>query len=666
MGRPDTSSIARALLAILLLTANMPSLAAGAKAKSVPGKEPDPAKSSAQWRTATPEELAMTSEPLALGAAAIYLYTNNERSDEENIELIHRQIKVLTDEGRNRANISLNYNKEGESFLRIDARVIQPDGTVVPFSGEIYDRPLVANREVALYARSFTLPDVRVGSVIEYRYWRKFVRAPNARWFLNQDLFTRQARFSLKLSNYLSAAARWSWPTGLPEGTAAPKRDASNVVSMEVRNMPAFVVEDYMPPADDLILSVDFSYNISLSASNTPTEYWRSHGQDTSLVVEKMIGNAKDVRKYLDQIVLESDSADAKVRKIYDHVRRLVNSDEPELPGQKPRPTCRNRSESAQQVGKHGCGTTASLQMYFIALVRAAGIDAAVVEVSSRRERFYSPDSLDSFRFDGLLVAVTLGGRQVLLEPGISILPFGSLTWWKTAVPAFKVAKNGGEWFTTTMPVLPDATIRRMAKLVLSDDGVLEGSVVVRHSGHEAVGRLAGLRVADETARIEYLKSDLQQALAVPAELTVVRQPDWNATEGIIETEYRVKVSQWALSSGNRLMVGIGLYGAEQVGKFVAPKREHPIYFAYPFIAEDFMEITLPPGFQLQNAPARQVSPDNALQYSTAVEGGDGVVKIRRSLAHNVLLAKQIQYPRMRSFYDLVRSGDQEQVVLAR
>jgi hypothetical protein len=152
----------------------------------------------------------------------------------------------------------------------------------------------------------------------------------------------------------------------------------------------------------------------------------------------------------------------------------------------------------------------------------------------------------------------------------------------------------------------------------------------------------------------------------VPADISVVRQPDWRAVDGVLEIEYRVRIQQWAVTSGDRLMVGVGLFGNEQIGKFIATTREHPIYFRFPFTVEDELHISLPAGYKLQNSPARQVSSDTALKYSTSVESGQGVVSIHRSLTHNLLMARQNQYPRVKGFYELVRSGDQEQVVLAR
>jgi hypothetical protein len=653
---------------------------------------------SAQWRTVPPEELAMTSEPRAPGAAAIYLYTETDRNNLHRAEMIYRQIKVLTEEGRNLANISITFDDSTEEFRRIDARVIQPDGAVIPFAGEVYDRTLESGGQ-PVSAKSLTLPDVRLGSVIEVRYWRAFRSkmqympatipvvnsgaaagtttplqvmmwqpveiAPPPRWMLNQQLFTRHARYSLQLKS--GQFARWTLPLPVPAGVTKPALEANNVVRMEARNMPEFVTEDYMPPADDVILSVDFNYDrMEPGDVSDPVKYWKTFGQHHSAAIEEFIDNPKHVKKRLDRIIAKEDSAEQKYRKIYEHVRKMGNADIPGSMDEKTRLKCARGHTHARDVAEAKCGNLAELQLYFIALCRAEGLPAAVVRTSSRLRRFFTPSTPDASRLDNWLVAISLNGREVLVSPGVPFLPFATLDWWDTSVPGFKPDKNGGTWFTTTQPAPEDAVTQRKARFTLSEDGVLEGTVLVRHTGHEATSRTVALLNADEQTRADFLKNDLRYALAVPAEIAVVRQPAWAAGNGVLEIEYRVKVQDWGVTSGNRVMVGIGLFGNEQVGKFIAAKREHPIYFRFPFIAEDELEILLPAGYKVQEAPARQVSPDAALKYVTSVESREGAVSIRRSLTHNLLLTKQTQFPRVKSFYELVRAGDQEQVVVAR
>jgi hypothetical protein len=580
-------------------------------------------------------------------------------------ELVYRQIKVLAEQGRDLANISISYDKNRDPVTRVEARVIQPDGKVVPFKGEVYDRPLASGQQVSWRTRSIALPDVRVGSVIEYRYWRELRGAEPARWILNQGLFTRHARFYLQPA--LGAFPSWSYSRALPAGTDGPMRNPTGVLEMEVHDMPPLVLEDYMPPPDNLVVSVDFTRGPGDILSLMPAaDYWRAFGQAQWQAIEAFLGDPDQAAQRVRGILRNEEGAEQKVRKIHEHVRGLGNVDIPGSMDEKTEKKCRRVRKNALEVGKDGCGSTGELQLYFLALVHAAGVAATPVLAASRAERLFVPDTKEPSRIDDLLIAVTIDGREVLLNPAIPLLPYGSLLWFQTAVPGFRLAASGGEWFTTPMPTPADAVTRRKARFVLAEDGALEGTVVVTHTGHEATKRAMKLFLADEKTRLTALEQDLRRSLATPADITVVRQPDWQANNGVLEIEYRVKVRDWALASGERLMVGIGLFGGEQIGKFIPSRREQPIYFEHPFTTEDEVEVILPAGFKLQSAPARQVSPDAALKYVTTVTPTEGGVSIHRSLTHNLLLALQSQYPRVKDFYEVVRSGDQAQVVVAR
>jgi hypothetical protein len=54
-------------------------------------------------------------------------------------------------------------------------------------------------RGLKYVAKTFTLPDAQVGRIIEYRYisWTQYM-VYDSRWILSEDLFTKDAKFSLK------------------------------------------------------------------------------------------------------------------------------------------------------------------------------------------------------------------------------------------------------------------------------------------------------------------------------------------------------------------------------------------------------------------------------------------------------------------------------------
>src|SRR5689334_7510279 len=177
----------------------------------------------------TPEELKMTSEPLAPGAPAIILYRQVDRDDRGNTahENDFVRIKILTEEGRKYADVEIPFvRSSGNNVVGIKARTIRPDGSMVNYDGKVYDKAIVKAKGVRYMAKTFTLPEVQVGSVIEYSYTTDLSEYTlyDSHWILSDDLFTKNAVFSLKpyTSDYFPINVRWSWQ-GLPAGTDPPK-----------------------------------------------------------------------------------------------------------------------------------------------------------------------------------------------------------------------------------------------------------------------------------------------------------------------------------------------------------------------------------------------------------------------------------------------------------
>ncbi len=126
------------------------------------------------WLPISPDELTMTSEPLAPAATAIMLYRQVDRDYNGPMETTYARIKILTEEGRQFADVAIPFDKRSESVRAIQARTIHPDGSIVNFSGTIYDKPIIQARGVKLLAKTFTMPDFQVGSIVEYRYKHDF------------------------------------------------------------------------------------------------------------------------------------------------------------------------------------------------------------------------------------------------------------------------------------------------------------------------------------------------------------------------------------------------------------------------------------------------------------------------------------------------------------
>ena len=196
-----------------------------------------------------------------------------------------------------------------------------PDGSIIKFDGTVYDKPIVQTRGVKRFAKTFTMPDVRVGSIIEYRYRHSFEQGYvfNSNWVLSQDLFTKHAKFSLY--PYRQFSMRYSWPAGLPRDTAPPKEEHGRI-SLETRDVPAFVTEEHMPPENELKYRVDFIYLADpyADAEKDPKLFWKKYGKDAYRKVNDFVDRRRAMTEAVGQIVAPGDTAEAKLRKIYERI----------------------------------------------------------------------------------------------------------------------------------------------------------------------------------------------------------------------------------------------------------------------------------------------------------------------------------------------------------
>lgn len=219
-----------------------------------------------EWLPITPEELKMTSEPKAPGAPAIYLYRQVDRDDIENREFIYARIKIFTEEGRKYANIELPFLKGAWDIKDIQARTIHPDGTILDFSSSIFEKTIVKAKGLKYLAKTFTLSEVQTGSIIEYRYTRTTRSLYDSRWILSEELFTKRAKFSLRPNRHYTL--QWHWPRGLPEGTSPPVQEQTTV-RLETQNVPAFQIEDFMPPPEEINTGWNSCIHVSLKLMQT-------------------------------------------------------------------------------------------------------------------------------------------------------------------------------------------------------------------------------------------------------------------------------------------------------------------------------------------------------------------------------------------------------------
>jgi transglutaminase-like putative cysteine protease len=619
------------------------------------------------WLPISLDELKMTSVPEAPGAPAVILYRQVDRDDSAKTgnEQDYVRIKILTEEGRKYADVEIPYFRDQGNIISLRARTIRPDGSIAMFEGKAYDKTIVKARNVKYLAKTFTLPDVQVGSIIEYRYTEDMAEnyVYNSKWILSNELFTKQAKFSLRPNK--DFALRWSWPIGLPQGVQPPRQEpASQLVRMEASNIPAFQIEDYMPPENELKFRVLFEYS-ERNAESDPAKFWKQEGRTLNSQVESFLGKRKDLEQAAAQMVSPSDTPEVKCQKIYARVQQLRNTSfAVEKTDQEQKREQAKAIKTAADLLRAGGGDGRDITWVYLGLVRAAGIEAYPVWVSSRDVYFFNAKAMSVNELNANVVLVKLNGKDVYCDPGTAFAPFGLLPWNETGTIGLKLDKDGGAFVQTGLPESADSVVERKADLKMSEDGTLSGKVTMTFSGLEAMRRRIEERNEDEAERKQYMEDQLKEFVPVGIEVELTNKPDWNSSSPTLTAEYSLKVPGWATAAGHRALVPVGLFSATEKQLFTHRDRVHPIYFQFPCQRKDDVTIELPLSWKVTMIPPSKLQDSKAVVYDLKIANENGALHVTRLLRNDLLVIEQKQYPSLQGFFQIVRTGDEQAIVV--
>jgi regulator of replication initiation timing len=623
------------------------------------------------FQPVSPDELKMTSEPQAPGAPAIILFRQVDRDDngQTSHEDNYFRIKILTEEGRKYADVEIPFFKDSGNIVNIKGRTIKPDGSIVNFDGKVFDKSIVKAKGVKYMARTFTLPDVQVGSIIEYYYTNDLAENQiyNSHWVLSDELFTKNAKFSLKpyATDYFPVHLSWSW-NYLPKDAAPPQQGPDHLVRMQVHDIPAFQTEDFMPPENELKCHVDFNYSEEL-LPNDANEFWKKTDKKLNGELESFIGKRKAMEQAVAQIVSPADPPEVKLQKIYARVQQIRNTSFEVQKTEQEQKRAKEKDEVAnvEDVWKRSYSDGFHLTWLFLALARAAGFEASGVWISDRSSYFFTAKLMDRKKLNSNVVVIKLNGKDVYFDPGAAFTPFGMLPWIETGVPGLQLDKDGGSWIQTTLPESAASRIERKANLKLSPEtGELEGKLTVTYTGIEALNRRVEERHEDDTNRKKYLEDEVKGFVPAGIDVELTNKPEWNSSAPSLVAEFDLKIPGWASAAGKRALLPVGIFSAPEKHVFDHANREYAIYFEFPSQRVDDITIELPPGWQVASLPQGQNQDGHVIAYTLKAENEHDKVHLVRTLNVDFLLLEKKYYTALRSFFQRVRTSDEEQIVL--
>ncbi len=638
----------------------------------------------AQWTVPTAEELKMTSQPEVPGAAAVYLFREEITDDKLHMWSKYVRLKVLTEGGKKYANVELTqYSSSGYGGYTVNdiaGRTIHPDGTIIPFTGKPMEKLVEKGRDYKAMAKVFTLPDVEVGSIIEYRYvlrYDNYLIAPD--WYVQTELYTRKAHYLWRPTgeDVLTRSERGdavtssvAWTPILPKGFevkqssnagTASAEGGRSILELSIHDIAPQPDEEYMPPLSSLTYRVLFYY----SPYRTMDEYWKNEGKGWSKLNDKFIGPGNKVKEAVKELVGPTDTADQKLRKFYATVMKLDNT-----VYSRNRSAAEEKSEglnppkSTDDILERKRGTDDQIAQLYVAMARAAGMKAYVMSVTDRDRAMFMPQYLTFSQLNDLIAIVVVDGKEVFFDPGQRYCPYGHLAWKHTWASGLRQTDGGSALAETPGQPYTASRTQRIAELTMDEHGEMKGTVKMTWTGAPALSWRQTYLRGDSTSLNRDLRVAMEQLLANGMEVKVLGYQNADDYEQPLIVSYEVK-GQVGSSTGKRLLAPNDIFETNSKPIFAHEKREALIAFEYANTVQDVVRIRYPRSLGVESLPVNQ---QFALQkfavYGLKTESTPTSFTVHREFDLGTIMYKVDEYPILRGFYNKFETKDQEPVVL--
>jgi hypothetical protein len=549
------------------------------------------------------------------------------------------RIKILKEKGISRANISIPYYSmsEFEYLKSIDAVVIttESDGNIKITALDkknIYTRQL--NR---LYSEvAFALPNVKVGSIIDYKYTSVMKSYSGLeRWNFQSDIPIIKSAY--ELSPIPNSEFRYSLYKKQDYPVVIEPDNAAGRIYFEMNNVPGLREEVFSTSPRNYYQRVNFQISsyTSYQGKKSFTKDWEMLSRE--LINEKSFGSQfkKDLSgTELIKGLPASMSQLEKMIAIHNYVRSEIVWDR----------VYSRYSESVKTVLDKKKGNSGDINLLLVALLKSAGLKAFPILVSERNHG--KVDTLISFldQFSKVLAYVELNGEHYLLDGTDRNTPY------------FLVPTD----FLNTIGYVVDRDQSRFVKFSSiqkkdRDDVIVNGEI--KQDGFvRAEATVTNFDYAKlyKQERFQQNESAYREALVKPYAYFRIDsfQVDGIRTDssGLIQ---KIKFNYDLKKSGNYFLLNYNLFSAFTENPFITQHRFTDIDFGAQYNSVFNAQFSFPSNWTPEKLPANKAIyyADRSMVFKRSMEKTGNQIKINILFSINKESYTADEYENIKAFF---------------
>lgn len=536
--------------------------------------------------------------------------------------------------------------------------------------------------------KKFTMPDLKEGSVIEYRYsvsspfignideFRFQEEIPVNKvnitfsypdWFtfqtyekgwipfrINKD--AKNSSLSYNERTEVSAGSRSMAPPTNPRTTiqTVSYSELTNKVSMD--NVPALKTETYAGNIRNYSSGLKFELSYTQypgGMMNTITTTWDAVTK--SIYESDSFGRELERESYfkkdIDALLAGVSDPKEKASKIFDFVKKKMTWNG--IHGF-------YTKEGVRDAFKKGSGNVAEINLALTAMLRYAGLNADPVLISTKNHGIPLFPTRNGFNF--VVAGVVMNNEVLLLDATskhseIGVLQPKLLNWNGRLVRKDKTS----DWVSLTPS--GHAVSDAMMAIKFSEDLKLSGNVKSRMTGNYALqyrDSYAKLSTAEQQKQLEKQWNAVDISELAFTNLDDVEQP--------VSFQYDFETSDLVDEIAGKLYFSPLTFLALQESPFKLETRNYPIDFGYALKDRFIVTIDIPEGYVVESTPEDiQIVLNKEMghfRYLISELGGKLQLSIELSINEAVIGAED--YGDVKKLYEMVVSKQAEKVVLVK
>lgn len=577
------------------------------------------------------------------------------------------KIKILTNAGLDFANVEIPFYQEGdiyEQVVDLEANTYNFENGRLTVSKldlkNCYDEKL----NDSWTQKKFAMPDVREGSVIEYRYKIISPYVFNLRdWYFQWKIPVLQTQYQVKIIPFYEYSFILQGTTKLDHQTSYVESGLEEqfggvsykkmVYEFGMDNVPAFRDETLITSREDYIIKLDFQLSKvtqTSGISNTIITTWPE--MIKALLKNDYFGKYTDkVEKSADKIFdiesLNGKNDLEKVKSIISFVKAGYNWN-----GEK----TKFASKSLKDFLDEKTGNTGNINLFLTGLIRASGIEAYPVILSTRDHGKIKLDYPFNHFFNYVIVLVKTDKQTFLADATEVLSPYNQIPVRCINEKGLIISKDEVHWVPLENKI--SSMIKRKINIVLSPESETQICQINNsYTGYDALNMRNNFN--DNVDKIEEEITD-----------NSYKTIDSIKTSGFddIENQYTVDYSTTIAAEviNNKFYVAPLLEEPISKNPLKQAKRDYPVDMTYPKSRYFYSEIKIPDDYKFENIP-ENYSLDNSLtsvSYTTQIKDDKLIVSAVYTFKQGVYKAED--YSKIKYYFNQIIKKFNEKAVIVK